>query len=436
MPETPSSRPRREPGVGSLPDGVASYASRHAMFPVDTRVVALVSGGADSVAMLRLLADDWPGESESPVARDRLTVLHVNHVLRGAESDADQAFVEALCEELGIHVVCVRFDVAAYAETEGLNLEDAGRRVRYRFAEEELDLLCDAAGLPRGSGRIAVAHTLDDRVETFFMRALTGAGSGGLSSISPVRGRIVRPLLGTDRSEVRDWLRSLDQTWREDSTNEDVQRFRALVRHELLPLAESVNPRFRTSLATTLDLLADDDALLDEMAQAFARDFAHIDASTGTVDFDRCAMLTLSRPMLRRTVRAALHLAYPDSSRLEFAHVEALAEGFAVEGFAHDLPGGLRARSEYGRMLVTRTPEAPMHITSRAARGAWQPRFGPCGFPHGRGSRLHRHAWRRRFCRRRRDRSRRYSCGGWGEARRSDASAGHAGQPQAVGHAG
>ncbi len=348
------------------------------MLPAGACVVALVSGGADSTALLRLLAGGWLGD-ETQAPQIELHALHVNHMLRGAESDADEAFVEALCRELAVELSTVRYDVAAYAESEGLNLEDAGRRIRYRFAEEELDARCDVSGVPREIGRIAVAHTLDDRIETFFMRALTGAGGKGLSSIAPVRGRVVRPLLESSRVDVREWLREIGQEWREDATNVDTERFRALVRHQLVPVAESVNPRFRRTLSRTLDVLADEDALLEEMAEAFARDFAKIDAIAGEVAFDRAAMLTLSRAMARRTIRAAVREAFPEASRLEFPHVDALVDGLAKEGFAHDLPGGLKAFGEYGRMLVTRTLGSPARLTPGLLEIPGNVDLGECG---------------------------------------------------------
>lgn len=331
-----------------LPDSAQTLVRDYDMLPEGAVALALVSGGADSIALLELLALGAVGSVDS------LEVLHVNHLLRGEESDADEAFVVARCSELGVACRSVRFDVAAYAADEGLNLEDAGRRVRYRFADEAADELCELAAHPASAARIAVAHSLDDRIETFFMRAIAGAGAGGLASIAPVRGRVVRPLLGTSRAQIRDWLRSRGVTWREDASNRDTERVRALVRHELIPLAESVNPRFRETLARSMDLLADDDELLTEMATAFARDFAEIDPIAGEVAFDRALMRSLSRPMARRTVRAALALALPEASRLEFAHVDAVTQGFADDAFARDLSQGLRAASEYGKMIVTR----------------------------------------------------------------------------------
>ena len=339
--------------MSSVPDIACATAERLGMFPLaPAPVVALVSGGADSVALLRLLAAGELG----PIGP--LSVLHVNHLLRGADSDSDAAFVAALCGALGVPCRVVRFDVAAFAAEQDLNIEDAGRRVRYRFADETLDAACEAADAPGELGRVAVAHTRDDRIETFLMRAITGSGAAGLSSIPFVRGRIVRPLLDCDRAAVREWLGELGQTWREDATNADTTRLRALVRSEIVPVAERVNPSFRETLARSIDLLGDDDALLSRMAADFAHDFAEI-APGQRVVFEREWMRTLDRAMARRTIRSALVSAFPEASRLEAAHVEALVDGLADHAFARDLPNGLRAESEYAKLIVSRAATAP-----------------------------------------------------------------------------
>jgi tRNA(Ile)-lysidine synthase len=324
------------------------------MFPEGSPVLAMVSGGADSVSMVRLLASGLLGEM-------RLAVLHVNHMLREATADEDERFVRELCDELGVECHAVRYDVGEYAASHGLNLEDAGRRVRYRFADEELDAFCDRLGTGRDAGRIAVAHTLDDRIETFFMRAISGSGTGGLGSIAPVRGRVVRPLLDCERAAVRGWLADLGHTWREDSTNNDTARARALVRAELLPVAERLNPSFRTAMSRTMDLLADDDRLLSEMSQAFLRDFARIRPGE-RVEFDKGLMGTLDRTMARRCVKAALAEAFDEASRLEADHIEALVDGIAAEKFARDLPEGLRAFDEYDTMVVAHSQNAVLTL--------------------------------------------------------------------------
>lgn len=316
------------------------------MFSDRSVVLAMVSGGADSVALLRLLAAGELG------ALADLSVLHVDHQLRGAESDADAAFVLELCEGLGVEARVASYDVRAYAEAEGLNLEDAGRRVRRRLAAAELDARCAALGARPHDGRIAVAHSFDDRLETFLARLVSGAGGGGLRSIAPVSGRVVRPLINAHRAEVVAYLRDMGQSWREDASNADTTRERAWVRHELLPVIEARNPAFATTAARTLSILGEEDDLLGEMAEAFAHDFSRFDGEI--LAFDRQLMRTLSRPMARRVVRDALLAAFPEASRLEFEHTEAIVDGLADDGFARDLPFGLRAEAEYDKLNVSR----------------------------------------------------------------------------------
>jgi tRNA(Ile)-lysidine synthase len=331
--------------MSTLPDIARTAVVRHGMLPDGAPVLALVSGGADSTALLRLLAAGELGDRP-------LAVLHVDHMLRGADSDADAAFVEALCVDLGVERRVARYDVSAYAKEAALNLEDAGRRVRYRFAEEELDALCARCGATPGSGRIATAHTRDDRVETFLMRVVQGAGMAGMTGVRPVRGRVVRPLIDASRSDNLAYLASLGQEWREDASNLDTTRVRAHIRHDVLPVLRAMNPSLDASLSRSLEVLGDDDALLSGMASAFARDFSQ--TSPSAVAFDRTLMRTLSRAMARRTVRAALLEAFADASRLESSHVDALVDGMSDDAFARDLPFGLRASCEYDRLVVSR----------------------------------------------------------------------------------
>ena len=227
------------------------------------------------------------------------------------------------------------------------------------------------------------------------MRALAGSGTGGLSSIAATRGRIVRPLIEVEREQLRAWLDELGEPWREDASNSDTARLRAHVRAELLPAAERVAPGFRSRLARTMDLLSADDALLGSMADAFARDFAETTegADNAEVAFRRDWMLTLDRAMARRTVRAALLRAFPEASRIEAEHIEALVDGLADETFARDLPGGLRAFTEYDRLVVCRADAPvvgiePSVLTVPGSARSWCGRHHRCA-----GGRPRRHGW-------------------------------------------
>jgi tRNA(Ile)-lysidine synthase len=338
--------------TSELPAVAARTAALHEMFAPGTPVVALVSGGADSTALLRLLARGALGDDLSA------SVLHVNHLLRGRDAETDEVFVRDLAAEFALPFTSVRFDVAAWAAQEGLNVEDAGRRIRYRFAGEVLDARCADLGVPVRRGRFATAHTRDDRLETFFMRLATGTGPAGLVTLPAVRGRLVRPLVEATRAQVVAYLEDLGQPWREDATNADVTRLRSRVRHGLVPVLRDMAPGAPDNVARSLALLADDEELLAAMADAFVGDFTG-PAQGGGVALDRVLMGTLSRTMARRVVRTALTDAFPEAGRLEASHVEALVDGLGEDSFARDLPGGLEARAEYDNLVVRSAGTAP-----------------------------------------------------------------------------
>jgi tRNA(Ile)-lysidine synthase len=234
----------------SLQRGVLRTIQQHGMTVPGDLVGIGVSGGADSVALLYLLAE------LRPQLGIRLKVLHFHHQLRGAEADEDERFVAALARDLGFDLLADRADVASEARRNGWNLEDAGRRLRYRFFA--------SAAAAQGIQRVAVAHTADDQAETVLAHLLRGTGPTGLAGIYPVAGLIIRPLLEVRREMLRDYLSQLGQPWREDSSNWDRARLRARVRHDLVPLLER---DFERTVVVRLARLA----CLEREEQAFWR---------------------------------------------------------------------------------------------------------------------------------------------------------------------
>jgi len=220
------------------------------------RVGVAVSGGADSVGLLRLFLE------LREVLGVVLSVVHFNHKLRGKASDKDEEFVEALAEKFGLTLHLGRGDVGKKAKREKANLEDAARRARYEFFRRLTE-----GGLV---DCIATAHTADDQAETVLAHILRGTGLAGLAGIHPVRSdRIVRPLLGARRRELRKYLKSKKQNWREDATNRDTSRQRARMRKKLLPLLEKeFNPQTVNHLGELARLALDEEAL----TEAFSRD--------------------------------------------------------------------------------------------------------------------------------------------------------------------
>jgi tRNA(Ile)-lysidine synthase len=246
----------------SLEQAFLQGIQRDRILVAGDRVGVAVSGGADSVALLRLflrLRDDLG---------ITLVVAHFNHLLRGAESEGDCEFVRDLALEHGLEIAIDQEDVGAAAEREGGNLEDTARRLRYAFFDRVV-----SEGL---ATRIAVAHTADDQAETVLSHLIRGTGLTGLRGIHPVAGVVLRPLLGVRREELRKYLRTIGQSWREDSTNLDTRRMRARIRSELLPMLQTKYSPTITEHLSELARFAREqevfwDALVEDRFQALSR---------------------------------------------------------------------------------------------------------------------------------------------------------------------
>jgi tRNA(Ile)-lysidine synthase len=214
------------------------------------RLAVGLSGGADSVALTRALAE------RSRQLGLVLHAAHLHHGLRGEEADGDLAFARALASELGLPFHEERVDCEAEAKANGETIEEAARHLRYRWFRQLM-----ASGEVEA---VATAHTRDDQAETVLAKFLRGAWTEGLSGIHPVvefpEGRILRPLLATTRTEVEAYLGAVGQNWREDSSNRHLTFTRNRIRHELLPLLETWNPRLREHLAQMAQLARDEEA--------------------------------------------------------------------------------------------------------------------------------------------------------------------------------
>jgi tRNA(Ile)-lysidine synthase len=259
-----------------------------------------VSGGADSVALLDVLvAGGW-----------RPHVCHLNHQLRGADSDADAEFVRQLAARYGLPSTIESRKVAAD--------EDAARRARHEFFT--------SVAARTSINKLALAHTADDQVETFLLRLLRGAGVPGLVGIWPERRigelRVIRPLLGVRRTEVLEYLRERKLTWREDASNADTRFTRNRVRHELLPLLErEFNPGIRDVLSRTAEILRDEDFyLLHHVARTFYMASCHGDA------VNLKALASYPVAIQRRVLRLWLGAEDELGPRFSFEQIEAVRQ--------------------------------------------------------------------------------------------------------------
>jgi tRNA(Ile)-lysidine synthase len=339
-----------------LAKSVLGFIRKHELLHPGDRVGVAVSGGADSVALLRLMLEL---QDELGIV---LSVVHLNHQLRGAESNEDESFVCKLAAAHDLEFVCESHDVHDHAQHKKLSLETAAREVRYDFFRRVLDSQLN---------RVVTAHTLEDQAETLLLKLARGAGTRGLAGIYPklaISNRpsvimnneqerprhdgvsIVRPLLGTERSQLRKYLAEIGQGWREDATNQDLRHMRNRIRHQVLPvLAKVVNPSLCNVLSETAEIArAEEEYWAAEVLRVLPQIWRWHERG-GTINSS--ALYHLPLALQRRVLRAAA-----ESLRLslEFRHVDEILD-LGSEGNCAALPEAWLAELRGGVIEFSRS---------------------------------------------------------------------------------
>lgn len=332
---------------------------RHGLIQAGEAVLAAVSGGPDSVALLAVLH-----RLREPLGIRQLQVAHVHHGWRGADAEADADFVAALAGRYDLPVRIERVDARGYAAAEKLSPEDGARRLRYAALER----IAGEGGL----GVVAVGHTRDDQAETVLMRLVRGSGLAGAAGMPAARPlgscRLIRPLVETARRDVEAFLSSEGLTARRDATNDDTALMRNRIRHELLPLlAREYNGRITETLARWSEEARADYAYLEAAALAqWPEACAATPEGVGiALAWWSRAPLALQRQMLRLAVRAVKG----DLLQIDFRHWQEISALVSERpaGARVDLPGGIGVTKQGRQMLVAlRGRAAPAAQTAAA----------------------------------------------------------------------
>jgi tRNA(Ile)-lysidine synthase len=315
------------------------------LLPLRRPVLVGVSGGSDSVALLHYLA---ARRTRTRPPGPALVAGHVNHGLRGADADADEAFVRAQCTAWGIPCLVASVEPRARRRARHESLEQAARALRYGA----LRAMAEEAG----AERVAVAHTADDQAETILFRLVRGSGLRGLSGMRPaghVHGvTVVRPLLTTTRAQVLDYLTRHGVGHREDGSNETLGPSRNYLRHEILPrLSERLNPSIRDTLLREARLFAEADAYLETRARR-ALPRILLNREPGKIALDAAQLRLYPKVLQKYLLRSALRDLCGEVFDLSFAHVEALLSLLgSPPGTSVDIPNGVRARRERGNVM-------------------------------------------------------------------------------------
>ncbi len=373
----------RPASMQAVEEMVARAVAADALWSAGATLVVAVSGGADSLCLLGALLA-LQASPASPVAPGELVVATLDHGLRGAAGAADARWVAELATSLGLRCFTEQVETRAWASAQHLSLEDAARRLRYRFLRQ--------VAVEVGAARIVLGHTLDDQAETILLRLLRGSGLDGLAGMRPLRGDLARPLLGITHAQAVAYCAARGWLPREDLTNRDERYLRNRVRRRLLPLLEAYNPNVRRTLARNASLIADDLAALEAATDDAWAEVVSLE-QTGHVELRLAALRELSPALRRRVMRRAAQRLRPhpptpplpqgegeaetpveSAGGLEARHIE-LIERFIAEGRtggALSLPGGLRAALGYETLSLVRVSLPSQRPGEQASGATWR----------------------------------------------------------------
>lgn len=334
-----------------LEQRVLSFIGENGLVSGQHCLLVAVSGGADSVCLLHILIK---------LRRElgiRLHIAHLNHQLRGAEAEADARYVANLAYRLDIPATIEQRDVKAYQAQQHLSSEEAAREVRYTFLAQ----LANSIGVSRA----AVGHTATDHIETILMHLIRGTGTRGLRGLQPSSRwqssgnslTIIRPLLPLSRQETADYCRNHQLIPRVDASNLSLSPLRNRIRHQLLPLLESYNPRVAEALDRTARIAVDDLAFFD---QEIDRLWGKIVQKQGnTITLDKIGFLELPTALKRYLLRRVIEDLSGNLKDIETRHIEEIIDALTKPaGKRLSLPGGLIFTIEYQRYLMGPEPAA------------------------------------------------------------------------------
>ena len=322
----------------------------HGLFEAGERVLAAVSGGADSVCLLHALL------SLAPEFNLHLGVAHLHHGLRGKAADQDAGFVADLARRWQLPVFMGAADIRALKRRHGLCLEEAARQARYDFLSQIAD--------QHHFYKIATGHQQDDNAELTLMFLIRGSGARGAGGIPPVReNRILRPLIDLEREEIHGYLKANDLKWVQDATNQDRIFLRNRVRRELLPtLAQDYNPRIRDALARFARVTRAEDDWLESLTGPLLAT-ACLTRSATSLELSVAALAAFHPAARRRVLRRSLEMVKGNLRRIAYHHIEAalaLASGSTRYG-SLDLPDRIRIL-RYPDRLVVSLVQQPLRV--------------------------------------------------------------------------
>jgi tRNA(Ile)-lysidine synthase len=354
---------------------ILGFILEHCLIPSQSHLLVAVSGGPDSVCLLHSLVKL---KKELGI---ELYAAHLNHQLRGTESEVDARYVFDLAQRLGVPVTIEKRDVATYQAQKRISLEEAAREVRYNFLAQTAKAI--------GASQVAIGHTSDDHIETILMHLIRGSGTRGLQGLKPyVKWQtgdasltVVRPLLEVSRKETASYCQEHNLMPHIDSSNLSLSPLRNRIRLRLLPLLKSYNPRIADALLRTAHLAGDDIAFLEAEAARLWNQLAQ--RQEDIIILEKEGFLELPPALKRQVLRMSLEELLGNFKDIEARHIEEIMSALRKPaGRSLNLPDGLTFTVEYGRYLLGKNPlglspfpplepESPLTIPGKTPLDGW-----------------------------------------------------------------
>lgn len=323
-----------------LEEKVLQTVKKFDMISFNDRILIGISGGPDSVTLLNILLSFKKRYNLS------FFIAHLDHMLRGKESDEDVSFVKNLAQELGLPCEIRSCNLTKITRKEHLTLEEAGRKYRYKFFLE--------AARKFKTNKIALGHNADDQVETVLMRFLRGSGLEGLMGIPPVRGKIIRPLIECSRTEIEEHCKENKIEYRVDSSNKEVVYFRNKIRLELLPLlSKSYNKNIKDIMLRLRSIISEVSAYLNQETELFFKEVVRRE-SPEMVIIDLKKFTSLPLALKRRIIRKSIEVVKGNLYSISFRHSNEILKLTEHQLGEKDiyLPDNLMAKKIYNKIMI------------------------------------------------------------------------------------
>lgn len=325
-----------------LEEKVLETIKKFDMLSFDDKVLVGVSGGPDSVALLKILLSFRQKYNLS------IYIAHLNHMLRGRESDEDADFVKNLAQKLDLPCEVKSCNLSEIVKKKQSNLEEIAREYRYKFYSETTEKL--------KTNKIALGHNADDQVETILMRLLRGSGLEGLTGIPPVRNKIIRPLIECTRKEIEEYCQIHKIEYRIDSSNKETIYFRNKIRLELLPLlSKEYNKNIKDIILRLQSMVSEVYTYLQQKTELLFREIVKVEGQERII-VDLKKFNTLSLALKRRIIRKSIEVIKGNLYSINFAHnneILKLSEYQSGEKEVY-LPENLRAKKSYNQLIIYR----------------------------------------------------------------------------------